>query len=114
MKSDELVEVRVAEVEGVLHVTLAGDVDLSNAVTVQDRLELAIEGRHAVVVDLRYVTYLDSRGIRMLVQLARRFREHGGRLTVVAPEETVAGGVLRLARVEELGLEDTGAGSSTE
>jgi anti-anti-sigma factor len=102
---DELIQVTAAQVDGVLRVTLAGDVDLSNAERVQDQLEHAVEGVHAAVVDLSYVTYIDSRGIRVLMQVARAFRERGGSLRVVAPKETVAGGVLRLARVDELELD---------
>jgi anti-anti-sigma factor len=102
---DELVQVTTAQVDGVLRVTLAGDVDLSNAERVQDQLEQAVHGVPAAVVDLSHVTYIDSRGIRVLVQVTRAVRERGGSLTVVAPKETVAGGVLRLARVDELGLD---------
>jgi anti-anti-sigma factor len=102
---DELVQVTTAQVDGVLRVTLAGDVDLSNAERVQDQLEQAVHGVPAAVVDLGHVTYIDSRGIRVLVQVTRAVRERGGSLTVVAPKETVAGGVLRLARVDELGLD---------
>lgn len=105
MMRDELVQVTTAEVDGIVRVALAGDVDLSNAERVQDQLEQAVDGIAAAVVDLSHVTYIDSRGIRVLVQVARAFRERGGRLTVLAPQETVAGGVLRLARVDELELE---------
>jgi len=109
--TDELVKLDVEVVEGVVHVALAGEVDLSNAVSVQDQLEQALGVQPAAVIDLRYVTYLDSRGIRVLVQVARDFRGRGGRLTVVAPRETVAGGVLRLARVDELGLDGDAPGA---
>ncbi len=102
---DELVQVTTAQVDGVLRVTLAGDVDLSNAERVQDQLEQAVHGVPAAVVDLSLVSYRDSRGIRVLVQVSRAVRVRGGSLTVVAPKETVAGGVLRLARVDELGLD---------
>src|SRR5262245_32595513 len=112
--TDELAQVRTTEVEGVVHVTLSGDVDLSNADTVQHLLEQAIAGQSVIVVDLSSVTYIDSRGIRLLVQVSRQFREGGGQLTVVAPKETIAGGVLRLIRVDELDLDANETGSASE
>jgi len=64
-----------------------------------------LDALQAIDVDLSGVTYIDSRGIRLLVQVARGLRERGGRFTVVAPKETVAGGVLRLTHVAEFELD---------
>ena len=86
------------------HIVISGEVDLSTADTVLQELERAVAGCTSAVCDLTKVTYIDSRGIRLLVQVARALRERGGRFSVVAPRETVAGGVLRLTHVEELEL----------
>ena len=101
----EAVHVRTSRTSGEAHVAITGEVDLSTADAVLHELERAIEGCAVAIVDLSEVTYIDSRGIRLLVQVARGLREHGGRFTVIAPKETVAGGVLRLTHVDELELD---------
>jgi stage II sporulation protein AA (anti-sigma F factor antagonist) len=100
------VHVSASEVDGVTSVTIAGEIDLGNAQSVQEQLDLATGDSDVVVVDLRQVTYIDSRGIRLLVDLSRRLRSRGGGLSVIAPKDTVAGGVLRLMHIEELELRD--------
>jgi anti-anti-sigma factor len=102
---DDLATVVSRDASGVVHVALSGEIDLTTAESVQQQLEQAIAGHGEVTVDLRAVTYIDSRGIRLLVHVARDFRAGGGRMRVVAPRETVAGGVLRLTHVDELELD---------
>jgi anti-anti-sigma factor len=102
---NDLVRVQTSHTGEEAHIAIAGEVDLSTADAVLSALELAVEGEDAVVVDLGDVSYIDSRGIRLLVQVARGVRERGGSFRVQAPKETVAGGVLRLTHVEELELD---------
>ena len=101
----DAVSVRATHAGDEAQIAIAGEVDLGTADAVLRELEQAIEGCAVAVVDLSGVTYIDSRGIRLLVQVARGVRERGGRFTVVAPKETVAGGVLRLTHVDELELD---------
>jgi anti-anti-sigma regulatory factor len=53
------------------------------------------------------VTYLDSRGIRVLVQLARRLQMKGVEFFLVAPVDSIAGGVLGLVQIPELRLTES-------
>jgi len=101
----DAVSVRAAHTGDEAQIAITGEVDLATADSVLRELERAVEGCAVAVVDLSGVTYIDSRGIRLLVQVARGLRERGGRFTVVAPKETVAGGVLRLTHVDELELD---------
>jgi hypothetical protein len=48
----------------------------------------------------------DSQGIRLLIRLSRRLEAAGAELALVAPSESIAGGVLRLTPVPELRLVD--------
>ena len=100
-----VVTVRASQEGEEAHIVVSGEVDLSTADTALQELERAVAGCTSAVCDLSEVTYIDSRGIRLLVQVARGLRERGGRFAVVAPKETVAGGVLRLTHVEELELD---------
>ena len=84
-----------------LVVSLGGEIDLSNAQPVQQRIEQAVEGASDVVVDLSAVEYIDSQGLRLLSQLIRRFAREGWRLRLVAPPGSFARGVLDLTRISE-------------
>jgi anti-anti-sigma factor len=103
---DYRMKVRSDQGGAVIEVVLSGEVDLSNADELQKQLERALEGSTVATVDLREVTYIDSRGIRLLVQVARVYRQRGGRFKVVAPKGTIAGGTLRLSQVDELEFDD--------
>ena len=67
-------------------VKLTGEVDLSNAAMVRRAIVESISNRDVdVAVDLSRVRYLDSAGIEMLFDLARRLAEHNQHLTMVLP-----------------------------
>ena len=102
---NDVVSIRASLAGDEAHIVISGEVDLSTADTVLRQLEHAVAECGSAVCDLSKVTYIDSRGIRLLVHVARGMRERGGRFTVVAPKETVAGGVLRLTHVDELELD---------
>jgi anti-anti-sigma factor len=65
---------------------LEGEIDLANAWSVSRAIVEAISNQDLkLVVDLTEVRYLDSVGIRMLFDLARRLADHDQRLVVVVP-----------------------------
>lgn len=86
---------------------IVGEVDLSNAAELEAELEAAAADSKSVLVDLTAVTYLDSRGIRSLVEVARRLQRLGVELVVLAPSDSIAGGALRLVGIPELPLADS-------
>jgi anti-anti-sigma factor len=94
----ELVEVERIERGRVLRVRLAGEVDLSNAPSLEAKI-IGLMPNEAVgmVLDLRRVSYLDSSGIRMLLTLVGRFSWRGQRLVIVAPPGSRVRKVLLLA-----------------
>ena len=78
-----------------------GEVDLSNAVSVRERLLDAVPNRAAgLVLDLSATQYLDSSGLRLNFELADRLRSRGQQLGLVVPEDSVIKGVLVLNEVE--------------
>jgi anti-anti-sigma factor len=84
--------------------SLTGEIDLSTVEAAGERLREAIEGGDdTVAIDLREVTFLDSSGLRLLLQLNRELTEAGRRMVVVQ-------GPRRVARVFEL----TGAESELD
>lgn len=93
-----LAQIEVEEKDGTSTIILAGEIDLSNATDVEQQLFHAVANARRVVLDLLPVTYIDSRGVRLLLELSQRLKESGVPLTLVAPPDSPAGGVLRIVR----------------
>ena len=69
-------------------VVLRGEVDMSNAAAVHERVRSHLpSGRTGLVIHLDEVTYLDSSGLRMLADLAQ---EPTIELVVISPPGTAA------------------------
>lgn len=89
-----------------LRAALSGEIDLSVVEELQRELDEAIDGGQAqgvLALDLRQVNFLDSSGLRLVLQLNERLRALGGRMVVVM-------GPRRVAKVFEL----TGADETLE
>lgn len=87
--------------EGHTVVELRGELDLSNAQALRDRL-LEIAGREPVslILDLSGLTFMDSTGISVLVAAERRALELGGALSLAGPQKVVAR-VLRITSLDK-------------
>jgi anti-sigma B factor antagonist len=82
---------------------VSGEVDLSNAASVTDRLIEATPNSSAVLVlDLSGTRYLDSSGVRMLFELAHRLRNRGQKLELVVPDDSNVKRVLLMTEVERV------------
>jgi anti-anti-sigma factor len=93
--------VKVHTAGEVVHVALAGEIDLANAATVEEEIFAAVDNTAAtVVIDLTDVLYLDSSGLRILFLLAGRLQMLQIGMEVVAP----AGSPIRRV-IEVFGLE---------
>lgn len=77
-------------------IALTGEIDLAAVQTVDERIRAGLDGHAStVVIDLRAVEFMDSSGLRLVLQLDQDVRGRGGRLVVVR-------GGRRVARVMEL------------
>jgi anti-sigma B factor antagonist len=105
------VEVETAQRAGVLRVALSGDLDVASAPGVEERLvELEPEDSPSdLVLDLRGLNFIDSTGLSLLINIDRRVRRAGRRVTIVsgsgAPRRLLetTGLIERLHVVEEWG-----------
>jgi anti-anti-sigma factor len=105
----QLAQLRLEEEAGITIASVEGEIDLSNAA----ELEMAIS--HAVaneavglVVDLANVDYLDSSGVTLLFNLARRVSRRQQELVVVVPGEAHVREILTLSgATEALELHDS-------
>ena len=81
--------------DGVAVLTVAGEIDLTNA----DVLQEAVDGTSAaaVVLDLSQVAYLDSSGIRAIDRSRRRLVSEERSLVIVSPPDTPSSWTFRVA-----------------
>lgn len=96
-----ILEVESEKRDGLVHISLRGELDLSSVGKLDDELQ-QVEGSGAgvVVLDLSTLTFLDSTGLRCVVRADERAREEGRRLVVVKGPEAVQR-VFEITRLEE-------------
>ncbi|GGO92499.1 STAS domain-containing protein [Wenjunlia tyrosinilytica] len=76
--------------DGSTVVELSGDIDLLTAPTVARCIDAVTRNPHPrVVLDLRPVTFMDCRGMSLLVRARRRIRERAGMLVVVTDDSRI-------------------------
>ncbi len=85
-----ILELDTEEREGLVRVSLRGELDLSTVEKVEDELR-RIEDRadKLLVLDLSGLTFLDSTGLRLMVTADQRARKAGRRLALVRGPDTV-------------------------
>jgi anti-anti-sigma factor len=91
--------------------SLAGDLDLATEPVLTDAVAGLLAGARVeqLLVDLAEVRFLDSSGVRALLQARRAATEHGAGFAVGRPGEVVAR-VLQMAGVDQLlGVDDPSA-----
>ena len=90
---------------------LTGEIDLSNVDQLQVRLD-GVATDENVVLDLTGIDYIDSQGLRLLIQLYGRQANGGSKLQLVAPLGGFAREVLEMTSItEEIEVLDTANGS---
>jgi anti-anti-sigma factor len=87
-------------------VQVEGEVDIVTAPVLQRHLESVIAAsRPTIVIDLAETTFLDARGVGVLVAARKQIVAYGGRLVVRRPPPLVRR-VLELAeQIDRLGVE---------
>lgn len=86
----------VARKDGGATLRLSGELDLSTIEQLERAVASSVDGKpELVVLDLRKLVFLDSTGLRLMLQLDSRLAEVGGRLVLVE-------GPRRVHRVFEL------------
>jgi len=77
--------------EGHTVVEIRGELDLSSAPALRDRLlEIAADGPVRLILDLSGLTFMDSTGISVLVATERQAHVLGGTLSLAGPQKVVA------------------------
>ena len=96
-----ILEVESQERDGMVRISLRGELDLSTVGKVDDELErVEAASPNVVLLDLASLTFLDSTGLRCVVRADERARDEGRRLVVVKGPEAVQR-VFEITRLEE-------------
>jgi anti-sigma B factor antagonist len=82
-------------------VRVAGEVDLATAPDLAAALDGALAERRPIVIDLSDVEFIDTSGVRVLLDARRHVTEQGIELTVVAPPGSPARRILDLTDLSE-------------
>jgi anti-anti-sigma factor len=97
----EILDVQSEDRNGLVHVALRGELDLSTVGKVQDELRrVEASSPRVVVLDLSKLTFLDSTGLRCLVTADERARDQGRRVVIVRGPEAVQR-VFSITRLED-------------
>ena len=94
---------RVQDREGVPVASLEGEVDSANAYEVRDQLYALLSNRPpGLIVDLSGVTYFDSRGVHVMLELAERMHARNQQLRIVVPDSNMIKRVLQLTHLDSI------------
>jgi anti-sigma B factor antagonist len=97
----EILEIETQNRDGLVHVLLRGELDLSTVNKVQDELRrIEAASPTILVLDLSKLTFLDSTGLRCLVSADQRARDEGRRVVLVRGPDPVQR-VFSITRLEE-------------
>lgn len=83
-------QVNVSEGNGVVSLSLVGELDLATAGRFESELRRAEDGRPPVlVIDLRELRFIDSTGLRLIIGAHAKAKEDGRRMAIVPGPESV-------------------------
>ncbi len=97
----KLADVQFSDRERVVVAQLSGEIDLSNADSIEAAIAEATPNHAlALILDVSALDYLDSSGIHLIYKLREKLRARGQRLLLVIPANAPANDALRLAGVQ--------------
>ena len=96
-------ELHAQRLDGQVVLSVHGEIDLENAGRARERIVRAVpSGAQGIVLDLTNVSHLDSAGVQLLFDLARRLQERRQELAVVAPSQSLLRDVLAVVSLDRV------------
>lgn len=77
-------------------VKVVGELDLSTGPVLKESVERLGRGAPALTVDLSELEFMDSTGLRLLIELAQRAKREQWELAIIRPRYETAEAVLRV------------------
>jgi anti-anti-sigma factor len=113
---DRLAQLRLDTRDRIAVATVDGEIDLSNATGLEMAISESVPNQAlGLVVDVAGVRYLDSSGIGLLFNLARRVSRRQQEFAVVAPSDAAVREILTLSGAQHaLSLHDSLAEAVSE
>lgn len=87
--------------DGVTVARVEGEIDMASAPAVGSEVARSID-EGPVVLDMQGVEFVDSAGIRMMVEMARRAEDRGWKLPLVAPRGCIVHRMVELTGIGQL------------
>lgn len=97
--------------DGEVVARVEGEIDMATAPAVGSKVAKSID-EGPVVLDMTRVEFIDSAGIRMMVEMARRAEDRGHKLRLVAPRGCIVHRMVELTGIERLFVMSPGAAAS--
>ena len=99
------VSIDFAQHDGIPVATVRGEIDLSNIADVRAAIAGAMtNASRALIVDLSETTYMDSRGIHLLFELAERLARSQQQFLVVVPADSPIRKLLLITHLEQVAV----------
>jgi anti-anti-sigma factor len=91
------------EDDGTTRMVLRGEIDLGDYYSLSVALQRLEEpGPRLLAIDLREVSYMDSTGLRWLVEANERSRRAGRRMLVIPSPNATVNRIFQLCRLDEV------------
>ncbi len=100
-----LFNVEISSENGMVRIAVSGELDLATAPQLEAALQQQSEVAARIVLDLTRVSFIDSTGLRVLLQAHDAAQAHGRGLAIL-PSEIVTR-VIRLTGLDQRLLDDT-------
>jgi anti-sigma B factor antagonist len=96
------IEIRETREGEKLTVSVEGELDLGTIPALAQHIDARTDSDDgALTLDLGGVTFMDSSGLRMLIELTERSQRQGWELSLIAPEHQSATLVLRMTGADQ-------------
>jgi anti-anti-sigma factor len=97
-----IASLELEHVDESLHARISGELDLATCDDLRRRLQPALLQAGSSVLDLSAVSFIDSAGLRMLIQLASALRNEGRTLELIPPADAWARKVLTVSQLDRV------------
>lgn len=88
--------------EEILTGKLAGRIDTTNSDELQNKLDAEIRAEEqALILDFEHVSYISSAGLRVVLRVAKRFKDPGKKFAICSLSESVRA-VMTMSGFEQL------------
>ncbi len=94
-----LLKVEVNAVPGIRRVVLSGELDMVTVALLQEVVKK--EDEHTLELDLSGVSFVDSTGLKGLLDINNNWQQRGGQVLILQPQPDVAE-VMRLVGLDKL------------